>query len=248
MNMIQGISWTNFVESCGYAKDALEGFDKSFEWANLAGSLSEEQLEYCQNLISHSSLGLSLPELGTDFYGLYSGSYANLSLHVNKTVGGALHVWKDLSSLSYSSLGYLETPVELVCEMTDMVGNVAELAKEVGEAAWHVPHEAIVGSFNARGFYFDANNNPAKVLTSKGYDTAVQDSVNRSWLLCIKTAGIASYIALGVFGITTLLGGGAIVAALITPVGILALGSAALVLKVAGNVFEKTVCGPCLTC
>ena len=261
MTVGYGIAWTDFVEFCGHAKDGLEAISKGCEWRNLAGALSEDQLEYCQNLISHGSLGLSLPDLGTDICDLYNGTYKNACLHMNKTVGGALHVWKDLSALSYASLGSLETPVDFVCEVTDMVGNIAELAKEVGEATWAVSFEDIEGmvfksqdrpsnEFCVAGTAMQSTKTSGvnRVNEKRKYDCKLKDQTNRSWCLCLKTAAIVSSIALGVIGIATLLGGEAIVAALIAPVGILALGSAALVLKVAGNVFEKVVCGPCQTC
>ena len=250
--MICDVSWKGFVDFCGHARDGLEALEKGCSWRNISGNLSEEQLEYCQNLISHASLGLSLPGLKDDVSGLYSacsvslekGSYVNVSLQINKTVGGVLHVWKDLSALSYASLGALETPVELLCEITDMVGNLAELAGEVRETAWHVPYEKIV----ARVDFGSSKKGRVTVFTKANYEDSIRESSNRSWLLCLKTAAIATSVALGIIGITTLLGGGALVSALITPVGILALGSVGLVLKVAGNVFEKNVCGPCTTC
>ena len=266
----EDFTWKSFLDFCGHARDGLEGLSKSCDWVNLGGGLSEEQLEYCQNLISHSSLGFSLPELGSDLSGLcsaFSSSFESLSsvkvgLQINKVVGGVLHVWKDLSDLSYASLGSLESPVEMVAELTDMIGNVAELAQEIGEAAWGISFEDLVGESRIDEEFCAPTRSPKKKSPSapikftviragfskNAYECAVKDHANRSKLLCLKTAGIVCSIGLGVIGMATIVGGEAFVGALITPVGVLTLGSVALVLKVAGNVFEKTICGPCRTC
>ena len=57
--MIYGVNWKDVLEFCGHVRDGLDGLSKTCEWKNLLGAHSDEQHEYCQNLISHGARGLS---------------------------------------------------------------------------------------------------------------------------------------------------------------------------------------------
>lgn len=214
MSAIWGVRFGDVANMCGYVRDGLEFIEKSAQWGVLAGRVSEQQSEQCEEWTGRFSFGLSLPMVSLDLHGLYERviadncSFTALASQMNKAAGGVMHVVKELGSSEWVSLGSSKQMVEVVCEVSDFIGNVEELNQEVAEAVKSPSH--------ARG-----------------------------WLLCIKTAQVLSCVALGVIGITTLFGGESHVNAVITPVGILSLGTAALLLKTASTVYEKVACGPC---